>query len=135
MPDGRDAEADLAVRPLLPGLHACFPAARFVRMSARMPPPGHDKASCPTYVAEITSLTLDLVTMYRECIAPDLGSLPRKYGGSCAGNGVFCVRAGAGKAYWPEDGGNSYGRYLLLLLLLMLFVAQDRLSARQFIAD
>ena len=38
------AEDDLVVRPLLLGLHANIRAARFIRVSARLPSPGWDKA-------------------------------------------------------------------------------------------
>jgi hypothetical protein len=34
---------------------------------------------------------------YAESAAPDPGSCPREYGGSSAGSGFFCVRAGARK--------------------------------------
>src|SRR5215467_7136872 len=45
-------EEDLVVRPLLPGLHAHYPPALFVRVSARMPVSGPEKARPP----ESTSL-------------------------------------------------------------------------------
>jgi hypothetical protein len=40
-------------------------------------------------------LTLDVAKMYRDNIAPDPGSLLRRYGGSSAGAGVFYVLAGS----------------------------------------
>jgi hypothetical protein len=40
-------------------------------------------------------LTLDVAKMYRDNIAPDPGSLPRVYGGSSAGAGVFYALAGS----------------------------------------
>jgi hypothetical protein len=40
-------------------------------------------------------LTLDVAKMYRDNIAPDPGSLPRVYGESSAGAGVFYALAGS----------------------------------------
>ena len=50
------------------------------------------------------SLTLDVAKMYRDDIAPDPGSLPRGYGGSSAGAGVFYVLAGPLRAVLARKG-------------------------------
>jgi hypothetical protein len=60
--------------------------------------------------------------MYRENVAPDPGNLPREYGGSSAGTGVFCVPAGAGKGVPARK-----RRQPSEDLFFMLFIAQDRL--------
>ncbi len=52
------------------------------------------------------SLTLDVAKMYCENIAPDPGSMPRGYGGSSAGAGVFGIWLVRLEGYLPEKGGN-----------------------------
>ena len=44
--------------------------------------------------------------MYRDNIAPDPGSLPRAYGGSSEGAGVFYVLAGPLRGVPARKGGN-----------------------------
>jgi hypothetical protein len=75
-------------------------------------------------------LTLDVAKMYRDNIAPDPGSLLRGYGGSSAGAGVFISWPAPLAAFLPER-AVPLRRYLLLAL----YVAPDRLPARQFVTD
>jgi hypothetical protein len=57
-------------------------------------PGGTDTVAC---LLGSLPVTLDVAKMYNDDIALDPGSLPREYGGSGAGAGVFCIRADAGK--------------------------------------
>ena len=58
----------------------------------------------PLLLADLVHLILDVAKMYRDNIAPDPGSLPRRYGGDSAGAGAFNVLAGPRKTVLARKG-------------------------------
>jgi hypothetical protein len=55
-------------------------------------------------LADLVHLILDVAKMYRDNIAPDPGSLPRRYGGDSAGAGAFNVLPGPRKTVLARKG-------------------------------